>query len=256
MKRMSHGMRVLTYGVALVVVTTVSSVLGQPADDGGGRGLQGRRRDRGAWVARMVERVAQELNLDDEQNAQLNTIVAEQRERMREVRRLFRALREAEDSGDAERAEELRAQLPERPEHGWDPVRPVLDRLEPFLRPDQLDGLEALRNRPRGPRARLERLAEDLNLDAQQRVQFDEFAEAMGARFSDQRGRWRELRPLFRELREARDTGDAELVETLTAQISELRPARGTAMNEFFDNVEGILREDQIPVLQQIRSRR
>ena len=228
----------------------------------GGEQRQGRRGPGGGpggarGIERMTERIAEQLELDEEQRAQLNEIAAQQRERMQEARELFREIMQAERDGDEARAEELRASLPEPPAEGWNPMTQVLDQLEPYLHEEQLDKLTELREnvRQRGPGGRIERLAEDLQLDETQRAQLDELSQGLREQFRGNGENRRQMRDLFLEMREAQDAGDEDRVEELQSQINELRPDRGAVLEQFYDSVEGILREDQIELLDGVRQR-
>ena len=221
--------------------------------EGRGEGWGGGRRDRG--MGRMVDRIAERLELDEEQRAVLEDLTAEQRERMNAMRQTFRAIREAEEAGDVETAEFLRAGLPERGE-GWrNRMAPLLEGLEPVLREDQLGALEAMRNEPRGPAARFARMGDELELDDDQRARFRELAEGLGERFRSQREQWRALRPKYDELREARSAGNDERAAELEQEIEGMRPNPGGIFDGFFEDAKTFLNDDQIAQLEEMRAR-
>lgn len=222
--------------------------------EGRGEGWGGGRRGRG--MGRMIDRIAERLDLDEEQRAVLDDFAAEQRERMNEMRQTFRAIREAEEAGDVETAEFLRAGLPERGEGRRDRMAPLFEALEPVLRDDQLATLEEMQNEPRGPAARFARMADELELDDDQRAQFRELAEGLGERFRSQREQWRALRPKYNELREAREAGDEERAAELEQEIEGMRPNPGRIFDGFFEDAKTFLNEDQIVQLEEMRQRR
>lgn len=235
----------------LIVMALAFPVLAQQ----GFRGERDGEGDRPRWVQRMLDQLADDLELDESQRTQMQAVADEQGRRMREMGRLFRDIRQAERDGDDALAEELRAQLPERPAEGWNPRTQFFDELEPILRDDQLLRLDEIRERfPGRGEERMNRFADDLNLDEGQRVQLEEASAELRSRMMAQGEQWRELRPLYDELREAREAGDDELAAEIEAEIEELRPNPGRGMEEFFDQVEGFLREDQIPALNEMRA--
>jgi len=204
---------------------------------------------------RMYDRLAEELQLDDEQRVQFDQIRERQRARMRETFETFQQIREAERNGDLARADELRASLPDRP-MGGGPMGGVLDELKPILHDDQLVKLEEIRNRPPpGASERLDRMAEELQLDEYQRGQLDEAARGILDRFRNMGQQWQELRPLYEQRRQAVLDGDDALVEQLTQQIEESRPDPRNVFQGFFDEVETFLTPEQSERLQQMRSR-
>lgn len=256
----------LRRALVLVLVGLVSTpVWAQRPAEGEGERRPGReqrqgregRGGRGRGFERMTERVAEQLELDETQRAQLQEIAAAQRESMQQARELFREMRQAERDGDTARAEELRANLPARPGEGFNPMTQVLDELEPYLHEEQLERLAELRENVgrRGPGGRMERLAEDLQLDEQQREQMNEMGQGLREQFRGDPERRSELRELFQEMRAAQDAGDEERIEELRSQISEIRPDRGAVLDKFYDEVEGILREDQVELLDGVRQR-
>ncbi len=109
----------------------------------------------------------------------------------------------------------------------------------------------------RGPRMGFlfQRMPDQLELDDEQRAQFEEIVAEYRERMGEARQRGEGMREVFREMRAAREAGDDERVEELRAQLRERRGGMGGFMEEFFGEVEGILREDQLERLSQLRSR-
>jgi len=92
-----------------------------------------------------------------------------------------------------------------------------------------------------------ERVVEELGLDEEQRAQFEEIA----ARY---RERMRERQQRFRELRQAERDGDEQRAAQLRAEVGDWR-GPGSGMNELLEEIEPILREEQLPKLWEIRDR-
>lgn len=205
------------------------------------RGERGGRR--GERFGRMRERLIEELDLDEEQQAVFEDIMANQREQWRERRESFREIRQAEEDGDMDRAEELRAALGEGRGRG-NPMEAAFAELEEHLGEDQILKLDEMRERfsQRG-RERLDRFADRLELDDDQRGQLEEIGRNMRDRM---RGRWREGG--------GRDARFGPAGEGDDAAAEGARRRRG--FDGFFDEVEGILREDQIPLLDEVREER
>ena len=211
---------------------------------GGERGERAGRR--GQRFDRMRGRLIEELDLDEVQQAAFEDIMAEQREQWRERRESFREIRQAEEDGDVDRAEELRTELGDRRGRG-NPMEAAFAQLEEHLGEDQLEKLDQMRERfqQRG-RERLDRMAERLELDDGQRGQLEEIGRNMRDRM---RARWRDGGgPGGRGGR----FGPPGAGDAPTANGGWRR--RG--FEGFFDEVEGILREDQIPLLDEMREER
>ncbi len=241
--------------LSLCIGTLVAAAWAQPGPDqperrGERRGerLRGERPDRGAWADRMYERIADELELDDEQRRQFDEITAAQRQRMREGQERWMEVRRAEREGDEERAAQLRAELGERPRPGGG-MSEMLEELEPILREDQIARLWEIQDRMergRGDRERYGRmireLPDELGLDEGQR---EEFQEILTAQREQMRERWSQQRPLMEQMREAQEAGDQERVEELRRQLEESRPDPATMFDGFFEDLAEILTEEQ-----------
>jgi hypothetical protein len=222
---------------------------------------------RGPRFGALFQRMPDELGLDDEQRAQFEDIAAEYRERMGEARQrggemreVFREMQAAREAGDEERVEELRAQLRERRGGMGQFVEKFFEDVEGILREDQLERLSQIRSRVtqgmqggRNPMERLRELRDRLELDEQQEEQFDKLLEDLREQGGQRRQRMEELRPLMRELREAMEAGDEERAEELRAQLQQQRSGRGEMLEDFFVELEKILRDDQQEILAQFR---
>lgn len=261
--------RMLTISlIAALLPTIVMAQDAQPTQDGqeqprrmrgqggpgfggpGGPGFGGR------MSGRMFERVVEDLNLDDEQKAQFETIVEPVRERMRQAGEQWQQVRALEESGETEQAQTLRRSLMEQMGRG-EAMETAFAQLEPILRPEQLEKFDDMRDRfdrDRESRDNMRKIAEELptqlNLDETQRQQFDEMAAAGREKMGEQ---WRAMRPMFEEMRTAREAGDTARVAELQAQMEAQRPDMNAAYAEFLTQVEGILNDEQKQTLAAFR---
>jgi hypothetical protein len=99
---------------------------------------------------------------------------------------------------------------------------------------------------------RIERIREALDLDEEQQAEFDriaaEFRERPGAGPNRER-----MRELAEEMRQAQQAGDSERVAQIRQEFREARGGRH--LQEFLDEIDGILRDDQRAKLAEIRQR-
>ncbi len=98
---------------------------------------------------------------------------------------------------------------------------------------------------PGGMQRMAERLAEQLNLDETQKLQLDEIIANNQKEMQDARARWQEVR-------EAEEAGDTELARQIR---TELQGQMRNPMSGLMDDIEGILREDQMQAFEEIRER-
>ncbi len=228
---------------------------GNPRVERAERGVRGERGDRAGGLDRMFERLARELNLDEQQRARFDELVAEQRERMRAARG------QREGGPEGERGDGVRPEgRPERGRFGGgDPMAQFYEELRPLLNEEQVAKLDELRadmmRRRGGDRGGMSRriteeLPAELGLDEQQRAQFDELAETLRRH---EREQFEASRPMFEQMREARDAGDEEKMQALREEMERSRRDREGPVNEFFDGLESILRDDQKQRLAQYR---
>ncbi len=255
----------LTGLVICLLACPVVAQEGENGNQGPPRGRwreRGERGDRGRWIERMVGRTADDLELDQAQQEQLDKLMQAHRERMKTYRGLRRQLREAAENDDEQRVEELRAQLEEMADPR-DSIRQVFDEIEPTLSDDQYDRLTEMRDewdqrRQRMEREReqrrqyremIEKMPEELKLDDSQREEFERLVEQRRDRM---RARFQEMRPLWREMQSAREAGDDARVEELQQQMAGMRPDREQATEQLLKEIrEKILKEDQVPLLEE-----
>lgn len=93
-----------------------------------------------------------------------------------------------------------------------------------------------------------ERVVETLGLDDQQRAQFDDIVAEHTQRMEEQRQIWREIR-------EATQAGDKERVADLRVELREFGGGRTNPINRILDELEPILREDQMGAFKELRGR-
>jgi len=241
-----------------------------PPGRGPGRGFRS-----GPPPARPLEAIAQRITdmllLSEEQQSELQKIVDRYREqadeagpRPEQLESLWRQLREAQQAGDETRAAELRAQLEQERARGAELMQAFFDEVEGILDPPQSQMFARFRERfgrgipPGGPRwrirAMLRELPEQLALDETQRQKFDELVANLNAELEARRRQAMELRPLFEELRRAREAGDQQRVQQLRQQIDSMREGSPGLYQSFFSELEQILREDQKSKLEELRS--
>jgi len=217
---------------------------GRPPDGRGPRGGP----DHSGWADRMFMRVADELDLDDEQRIQFEEITAPRREEMREMGQRWREVRQATREGDEERAAQLRAELPEWRGPGSG-LSELADEIEPILRDDQVGKLWEIADRTQRRQDDRERyrtiireLPDELDMDEEQREEFDQLVQSERDRM---RGRMSEMRPVFEEMREAREAGDEQRLAELREQLETSRPNSETIETAFFEQLGGILDDQQ-----------
>lgn len=256
--------RIAVTALTLCVLAAPSLALAQDGQDqqprrerrGGGRpdGAEGRGRGGPGFgpggMQRMVERIAEQLNLDETQRAQLDEIVANNTKQMEDMRARWQEVRAAEEAGDTEGARKLREEL--QGQMG-NPMGGMMDDIEGILREDQLEAFEQIRERfDRGGRQRgqLNDVPEKLNLTPEQREAFDELRRQQG---DQMRQRFSEMRPLFEELRQAREDGNEARVQEIEAQFEEMRGGPDAGVEHILAELEPLLTKDQKVLLAQYR---
>lgn len=234
-----------------------------------GRGQGGPPGPGGPNFEMLSQRLADQLDLDDQQRASYDEIVASFRERFaqsgqgEQMRDLMRQMREARQAGDDALAEDLRRKMDETRRAGETLREEFLSQVEPILRPEQVERLATIRERLGNmerqrfgnPMQQIEELRDVLRLDDQQNRHFDELLADMREQMRSQRGMGAELRPLIEEQRAAQEAGDEEKVAELRARIAELRPDPREMFDNFYADLEKVLRADQVQALHDFRAR-
>ena len=219
-----------------------------------------RRRPRGPRFEWIFDRVARDLELDEEQKRQFDEIRAAHRERMEPFRERREAIRQARDEGNDELADQLRSELRESMRGSGGPresMQQALDELDPILTEEQRGRLSEMRERQRERRERrrqdrnmMENLPDQLQMDESQRSQY---AALMDASRKQMRERFSNMRPLFEQMREARESNDEARYEELRTQLDNMRPDRQAMRDNLLGQVESILRDDQKQQLADLR---
>ena len=95
-------------------------------------------------------------------------------------------------------------------------------------------------------------IARQLKLDDEQRAEYQKIADKYRENATPNKSQ--RMRELVGELREADEAGDSARVAELRQEISALRRG-GNEMKQFLAEIEPILREDQLPVLEDLKQR-
>jgi soluble cytochrome b562 len=237
-------------GIAAVVVLTTLAAMAFAQDEGRRRaeGRRGERPRRGPSLSQLVDRLTEQLALDEEQRAQVEEIVAAQEQRMEQHRAQWQEMREATEAGDEERAAELREQLMQQRGDRGQAMEAIFDQIEPLLHEDQLEQFQQIRERMpmgRGPGRRgqmqqiMRELPDAVNMTEEQRKEFDALVDEQRALMRERmQSRW-----------QRREGEDAEDMRPRT------RPDFGAMYDDFFEEVAQILNEDQLPLLSDYRNR-
>ncbi|MBU0637927.1 MAG: hypothetical protein KKB50_03615 [Planctomycetes bacterium] len=250
------------------------------ARDGAGRPGRPRAAQRGPGpggprIEMMAQRLAQSLELSQDQIAKLDEIVAKHegrfqqgRERSEQMRTLMQEYRTARESGDESRLEELRAQIRESSGgDNEDMMAPFFDDVSAILTDEQAAQFAQWRERmqgrggERGARMaeRMERqfdeMADALKLDGEQQARFDELMDKALGQYDQQRTAAEDGRSIVEQMREARREGDADRILELEDQMRAARSQREAPLQNFFDELEKILNDSQKQTLERYRAR-
>ncbi|MBK8913410.1 MAG: Spy/CpxP family protein refolding chaperone [Phycisphaerales bacterium] len=231
-----------------------------PGGRGGPGGPMG---GRFPWMGIMADRVAFELELDADQQAQFDDMRSRLREEMRGrmegMRERWQEVRAMEDAGDEEGARKLRDELRGSMRGGpMEGVERMFDELAPVLRPEQAERMEDIRDRFETERERWERseqvvrgLPDELEMNEEQR---DQFRTMVRERM---RSGWEERRPqmdsLMEEIRAAQESGDREQLGLLYARMDEARPNPERGAADMLADLEPLLTDTQRAKLAEIR---
>ncbi len=220
-------------------------------------------------AAGIANQLADKLQLSDAQRTQYNALVAKYKDRWQgqagragALRDLARAYRQARQSGDAPRADEVSQQMRELGGARGQAVREFLDEVKPILTTEQLKKLDEFRQTMRGRmagaqapggglRQLVRRLPDELGLTADQRTKFDALVAEQRAAAAGPRD---ELHPLVESLRAARQAGDDAQVAGLEKQLADRRAAGGSPQT-FLEKLQPILTDEQKAKLQDLRAK-
>ena len=197
----------LTVVALFALATTAVAQQGPPRGERGqgqqrggrGQGQARGERGQGPRMGQFFDRIIEELNLDDEQMAQVDEIRAAQQERMQNMRAQWEEVRAAMEAGDEQRAAELREQM--RSQRG-DPgaaMQAMLDQIEPILHDDQLEAFDKIRERMNQRTQQSERWRDQMRM-------IQELPDAVGMT-DEQRGQYQDLLAQRREDMMQRNAG-------------------------------------------------
>jgi hypothetical protein len=227
---------------------------------------QAPRKGGGKYLERIIERVREQLDLDEEQKVEFDRIATEFLEKRRgggaqtkRLRELTREMRQAHKDGDRERAAEIRKQLAEM--RGTSPLQGLFDEVEKILRDDQREKLAEIRERftPSAHRARgnplvqLRRLRTELELSEEQAAQYDALYAELEKNVKQRPGGGPEMERLLQEIMKAAEEGDTERIKELREQLPDPRRHTQEVVAQFLDDVEQLLEPEQVKVLQRFR---
>jgi hypothetical protein len=221
-----------------------------------GAGQDGPRPERpGAAMIQMVERLKGTLELDEQQAAEFDKIVATYRERLTaqagesETRDLMRQLREARQNGDDEQTQKLREQLRASTGGAREQLQGFFDDVEKILRDDQKEKLGTARERltraggrmgaAMDPAGRIAPLRERLNLNERQAAKWDELFTAFAAQVAPPDGET-DVRRMARDAE-----ADPQQVREMREAMAARRERARQATQEFFDGLSPMLDEHQ-----------
>ncbi len=218
------------------------------------RGADGRPGGGPRGPDRMLDRVAESLEMSEEQRASLDQIADGHRSRMQDAGPLIREMRQVERAGDTQRAEELRIQLEELGALPRESLDQAMNEVESILDDQQAGRYSQMRRniQQRNQRRVFFRDAENglpnaLDMDPEQRAQYDDF---LRTQRQDMRAQWEQTRAIRREMGEARAAGDEARLEELQMELEMSQPDQAGMQAEFLDDLRGLLRQDQLPLLQ------
>ena len=207
--------------------------------------FEGRHGLGGPGPQRMFGRMAETLELNEEQRVQFDDIAASFRQRFAEARPILGEMRQARRDGDTARADELRAQLHELSVDPGGLLQNALNDVGSILDDEQLPGFSEIRQNMEQRQWERE-LPETLEMDEEQRAQYRQMRRAL---HQGQRPPMDLLRSIRRKMREAREADDQARVQELQAELEAARPDATGKWIEFLDQLRGVLREDQAAVL-------
>lgn len=193
---------------------------GPPPQRGGGGGQ------------RMIEDLANRLELDANQREQFDKIMADARAQAAEA-----APAEGQDGGGGGR----------RGGGGPQMMQQVFEKLTPILRADQVEKLNQFRSemgRGRNPMQRLDQLKGQLELTPEQTQQFDEMTAKLREQFQQSQNS-DEARQLRDAMREAQQSGDQAKIDELRGKMRESMGNMNQLMETFYEDLNKTLTPEQ-----------
>jgi Spy/CpxP family protein refolding chaperone len=257
-------MRSRLIALSILTLTVVTTANAQPFGQRGG--------DRPAppTPEEIRDLMVIELDMDAAQASELDAIyethqdaLLEGRAAMESARELRQQMHDARMNGDDEEVNRIRGELRAAFESGRTAYTAFMDDVETILTTDQQERLGEIlpgpggrgRGAGRGPRGmgrggdpieHFNNAIAEIDLTSEQEAQVDALMGQMEPKIAERMQQWENLRPLFEEMREAREAGDDARVQELRDQIRESRPERGDLRREVVGQLEEILTEEQM----------
>lgn len=227
----------LTLSLVLACVCCLSAAAQQivvpPPDQSAKKEIQG---------ADKLRYICKQLNLTDEQKQHVRSLLViyedelkvdpeDMRERLERIRSLYVELREAQDAGDEERADQLRTEMRDLAP-GLRAEKNFYEALEPALSEEQLKLLSEIRKRlEKNPDVALKpvhvcRIALDQKLDQAQRLKLDDVMRDFRREIAD-RGELDESTRdelLNKFIKAVRDVLTSKQVAAFDQEVNKLRP--------------------------------
>jgi hypothetical protein len=257
---------VLLIAVWLAAPTVAQAQEGEDAQEGQALNRQQRERRPSRGFQARAKRIREQLELDADQQAEYDRIVDKYNKRRggaadsKRLRELEKELQRARQTGDDERAAEVRDEM--RAARGGGPIEPFLDEIEGILRDDQLKKLVEIREElaedsTRGPAAlaELKTLRRRLRLSRDQDEQYDQRYEELKSDLAAGRGGGEEMDTIVKELMKAVEAGDEERIQELRTQLPNPSAQAEIAVAHFLDDIEEFLEPEQLETLEAFRHR-
>lgn len=208
-------------------------------------------------VMERLSRLANELELDRTQRADFEKALADFAEQQAgragsdsEFRELGEQARVAEESGDADKARQLREEMRRRRGGNAD-FNAFADRIRPILNENQVARLDRLREQfaaRRGgmepPLARVDNLRGELNLTPEQDATFEALRAELEKALPPRTGEG-SMMELVRRAREAQQSGDQAAADEARAAAEALREKSRAALEKFSASLGAVLDADQ-----------
>jgi|GEM_PF-5911945 len=243
----------------------------QPKRSGSGKAgatkVDGEKRFANA-ITSLLQRARFELNLDEEQDKKIHKIANQLRKKLqnnnkrpKEILAAMDELKQAREQGDQEKVKEIRATL--RDLRGRDVVNQFYDSIKPVLNEQQLAKLEEIRKPQRAqavqyaqlsPKARLRRLAGQLQLTPEQQPKYAELLKQYDPTGKPKNVLDAETLDLIAEMQTAVKNKDNDRLMELKDRLVDLNQRKqAEPFTAFLDAVAGILTEKQLETLDRVR---
>jgi Spy/CpxP family protein refolding chaperone len=202
------------------------------------------------------ERLAEDLALDDAQRAQVDQMAEPYRAKFRERGERFRQMREAMEAGDEALVEQLRAEMPD-PGDLTETMEQFSTEIETVLRPEQADRLRemrarftAMREEREARRQMIEEMPDRLNMTDEQRAEYEALVREERRSMGERMRRMREQGEMGPDGMGPEGMGPGEFDPS---QMRQFQRNRGPFSDDFLNKVDGMLTDDQRPLLAQMR---